>query len=197
MDWAKHLADILTWLRPLLAVAIAVVGIVDGKDGLGTAILLLLVAWTTDWLDGPLARLSKSTRQTWVGERDLVFDIVVGVALAIYMGAFYVDMSNLAPVWVLGVWTVAWLAIMLLHDTLPKPFGAIYQGPIYIWFGILSLIELPRLGIWLWVWALVTNIITYKRLFKESLPEFVQVLSRNLYLVRSKGSTSRHDSKEG
>jgi phosphatidylglycerophosphate synthase len=140
MNWAKYAADVLTGLRPLLAGAIAVVGLVQGERGLGTAILLLLVAWTTDWLDGPLARLSKGESQTWVGRQDLVFDIVVGVALAFYMGTYYLDMSNVAPVWILGVWTVVWIAIMLLHDTLPKPFGALYQGPIYVWFGVLSLI---------------------------------------------------------
>jgi cardiolipin synthase len=191
MSWAKYAADFLTGLRPVLAAAIAVVGFVEGKSGLGTAILLLLVAWTTDWLDGPLARLSSGERRTWVGDHDLVFDIVVGVAVGLYLGV-----SGLAPLWLALTWIVVWMTIMLLHDTLPKPFGAIFQGPIYIWFGVVSLLELPSLGVWLWVWAVITNVISYKRLFKESLPEFFQVLRQNLYLRTREESASRRESEE-
>jgi phosphatidylglycerophosphate synthase len=191
MNWAKYAADFLTGLRPVLAAAIAVVGVVDGKHGLSTVILLLLAAWTTDWLDGPLARLSGSERRTWVGDHDLAFDIVVGVALGIYLGV-----SGLAPLWLVLLWIIAWMTVMFVHDTLPKPFGAIFQGPIYIWFGIVSLIELPGLGVWLWVWAVLTNVITYKRLFKESLPQFFEVLRKNLYFLPRKEGVSEEESKE-
>ena len=75
MGWAKYVADGLTALRAVLAVAIAAVGIARGADGLEAAIVLVLVAWTTDWLDGPVARRSRSERRTWVGEQDLAVDI--------------------------------------------------------------------------------------------------------------------------
>ena len=62
--------------------------------------------------------------------------------------------------------------------------------------GVVALIELPEVGIWLWVWAIVTNVITFRRLFTESLPEFFQVLRKNLYLRPSDESVQQTEQKE-
>ncbi len=85
MAWLKPLADGLTGLRLVLSVVLAGWGRLMGSDGLSTAAFLLLAAWTTDALDGPLARKSGVTHQSWIGRNDLLIDIVVATALLSFM----------------------------------------------------------------------------------------------------------------
>ena len=80
---AKLLADILTVSRLFIASAIIALGLLQGAEALPLVIWLTIAAWTSDVLDGTLARTSRRVRRTWVGEQDLIFDMVIGAALLV------------------------------------------------------------------------------------------------------------------
>lgn len=56
MVGTKILADALTGLRFVLGFCLVWLGWQQGPEAIATAALLLLIAWTSDTLDGPLAR---------------------------------------------------------------------------------------------------------------------------------------------
>lgn len=80
----KRLADVLTALRLVLAVLIAWIALTR-QDPLAfrTLTWIVIVAFMTDWLDGPIARRIKDAPQTWLGYHDFEFDFSVTVALSI------------------------------------------------------------------------------------------------------------------
>ena len=86
----KKLPDLLTASRGMIAVAIFTLGFV-GPRALETVVLLTMLGWTTDILDGRLARRYK-TESTWVGEREFVFDMVM-----VFAGLCYLVMAEFIP----------------------------------------------------------------------------------------------------
>jgi len=80
------------------------------------------VAWTSDWLDGPLARRSKSGQQTWLGRHDLEADLAIMLALAIVMLAWGI----LLPAFVTAVTVGGWATWSVLHGS--GPLASIAQG---------------------------------------------------------------------
>ena len=79
----RRLPDLLTACRALIALAI--LGLIPaGPQALRSVTLLLLLGWTTDMLDGRLARrLDKGP--TWIGEHEFQFDMLMVLASAIYL----------------------------------------------------------------------------------------------------------------
>lgn len=63
----------------------AILGLIPaGPQALRSVTLLLLLGWTTDMLDGRLARrLDKGP--TWIGEHEFQFDMLMVLASAIYL----------------------------------------------------------------------------------------------------------------
>ncbi len=68
MHWAKKVADALTAARIGLAVAMLGLALFGGADALYLAGWLLLAAWISDVLDGPLARKS-GQESGWLGSK--------------------------------------------------------------------------------------------------------------------------------
>ncbi|MBN1135825.1 MAG: hypothetical protein JXM73_04525, partial [Anaerolineae bacterium] len=89
---------------------------------LATSVWLTIVAWTSDWLDGPLARRAKFNQQTWLGKHDLEADLAIMLALAIVMLGWGIALPALVTVITVGGWA-AWSA---LHG--PGPLASIAQG---------------------------------------------------------------------
>ena len=165
--WKKHLADGLTVTRFLLALSLIWLTFSQGAAGFPLAVALLLAAWVTDVLDGPLARSSAVKDQTWIGAHDLHVDMVVGTATLIYLqGAGFVD-GRVAVAYLL-----IWAIIFWRLGSLPKPFGALFQGPVYAWFTWTALREAPDVGLWLVLYVVVTVGPTWKRFVHKLLPEF-------------------------
>lgn len=76
------LADLLTFLRLAISVAIVTLGLVLGLKSFRGVILLLLAGWTTDILDGNLAR--KAVAETSLGRFDFLFDVIMILASFYY-----------------------------------------------------------------------------------------------------------------
>ena len=75
--------DLLTASRALIALAI--LGLIPaGPEALPSVTLLLLLGWTTDMMDGRLARRLEK-HQTWIGDHEFHFDMLMVLASAIYL----------------------------------------------------------------------------------------------------------------
>lgn len=74
------LADALTASRLIVAGVILLLGFVVGQTALGIVFLLTLFAWTTDLLDGTVARWSGPQPHTRLARWDLWIDIALVVA---------------------------------------------------------------------------------------------------------------------
>ena len=85
MTTLKIIADILTGSRFIVALALTWLGWTQGIDGWYPATILLIFSWTSDVLDGILARRSKTSLQTWIGRNDLYMDMLVALSLLGYM----------------------------------------------------------------------------------------------------------------
>ncbi len=168
MLWMKSLADALTTTRLLLAIVLALFGLGVLTGSATDAGIVVLAAWTTDLIDGPLARKSGVTKQTWIGSHDLYIDIGFGQALLIFMCSVGLVNPLVALAYVL-----VWGIIVWRYGRVTKTLGAIFQGPLYIWFGIRLLVRGALVGKIMVLWLLGNIAVTFKRLTRRDLPEFI------------------------
>jgi phosphatidylserine synthase len=163
---AKQVADILTWARTLLAVALPVLGITQGAKSLQLAVILLIANWTADSLDGVLARRSSVQYHTWIGDHDLEIDMLISVgALAYLVTAGFLSWQAAA------VYVLVWLLIFWRFG-IPHVVGVLFQIPIYLYFIGKATIEIPQVAIWIVVWIVAAIIVTWPKFPKVILPEF-------------------------
>jgi hypothetical protein len=164
----KHVADMVTFARGLLALGLVWLGWSQGADGLGLAVYLILVDWTGDVLDGALARRSPRKDQTWIGDHDLEVDITVSAGLLGYMLlAGYIDWQVAAGY--LLVWS-----LIFWHLGYERSLGMLVQAPIYIYFIYLAIREPPSTG-WLIIpWVIIIVLVTWPRFHREVIPGFLE-----------------------
>ncbi len=74
-------ADFLTLLRVILSAALVWIGLTEGAEGLTTAVAILLFAWFSDILDGPLARRAPSSEPSWIGAHDAEADMTMSLGV--------------------------------------------------------------------------------------------------------------------
>jgi len=163
----KTFADVLTSLRVLIGFLLVLLGLKEGQSGLPLASLLLLLAWITDLLDGPLARLDKVRPTTWIGQRDLEADLIGAGGLWLYLwlsgflstalGAGYFILSCLL-LWRTGSMYVGW-GIQVL------PFSTMI---------LKAFIHVRPFGLMLIAWVFIIVIATWPRLPREKAPEFIR-----------------------
>ncbi len=168
---AKLLADILTVSRLFIAAAIIGLGFSQGAEALPVVVWLTIAAWTSDVLDGALSRHSRVQRRTWIGEQDLIFDMVIGAALLIYLAAAGFMNSWLAAAY-LGISVLVFWRIGL-----SPALGKLFQAPAYAWFIIVALREAPSAGLWLVAWIMIAVIATWPRFPRETIPGFLSEAS--------------------
>ncbi len=124
----EKLPDWLTAARGIIAAAI--LGMIPlGPDALSQVIALLLLGWTTDMLDGRLARRYEKP-PSWIGEHDFQFDMVMVLASTVYLVSV-----GLIPWWVgvpylaLGLPLVLWVH----HTREFIQFKAVAMGLAFPW----------------------------------------------------------------
>ena len=97
----RRWADRLTASRALIALLILLMG-TQGRQALPTVILLLILGWTTDILDGSLARRAfrerggveeEGAERTRLGEHDFLLDMVM-----VYSSFLYLVAAGYVPV---------------------------------------------------------------------------------------------------
>ncbi len=164
---AKQVADFLTLSRVMIAFGLGIVGILKGAAGLPEAVCLLLLSWTTDSLDGPLARRSRVQYRSWFGDHDLEADIAASIGLLVYLMS-----SGFVNRWVGSGYFILMAVVYYLLGS-PRSMGMLFQAPIYGWFMWVAVREIPPVGILLWLWIILAVLITWPRFPKMVVPEFI------------------------
>lgn len=171
MAVAKQFADLLTGSRVVIAIVLAGLGWMAAAELLALAAVLLLLSWITDTLDGPLARWGGGAH-SWVGEHDLEIDVLVSLGVLAYLvGAHF-----LAPAYALGY--LALWAVAVWRWGWRRDPSMLFQAPIYLWFILIALREIPEIGRWLAAYPLAAIVVTWPRFPRQIVPEFLQGMSR-------------------
>jgi cardiolipin synthase len=164
---SKQIADLFTFVRVIIALILAWLGLARGEETLPVAIWTLIASWTSDSLDGPLARRSKVRYSTWIGDHDLEVDMLVSVGLGIYMLA-----SGFLSLQVSLIYVLLWGIVFWRFGSF-RSLGMLFQAPIYAWFILIAMRLAPSDGIWMIGWILAALIITWPRFPREVVPGFI------------------------
>jgi len=127
-------------------------------------VILTLLGWTTDILDGRLAR-RYNKGATWVGEREFVFDMVM-----VFAGLCYLVMAGFIPVVPAGIY-VAVTAICIAYFR-SKSITMSFAFPMVAVPLIVAYFNAPRAA-WMYViWIVLALIFDWRR-FKGVVLEFL------------------------
>lgn len=159
----KRVPDLLTLSRALIAVAIFSLGFA-GKSALETVILLTMLGWTTDILDGRLARRYKN-ESTWVGEREFAFDMAM-----VFAALCYLVMAGFIP-FIPAVIYVAVAAGVIAYFR-SKSITMSFACPVVALPLVVAYFEAPRAAILYVVWIAAALAFDWRR-FKGVVHEFI------------------------
>jgi hypothetical protein len=144
-DWtlanAKTIADVLTGVRFCCSFLIILCAIIASPHLLPLVVALTLIGWTTDVLDGKMARRDRSGRKTWIGDMDFATDMIM-----IYSGLIYFITAGYLPFWPFfsyGIYAAVTAFIWTKKSVMMAVAAPIAAVPI-----IFSFIHYP---IWGWV----------------------------------------------
>jgi hypothetical protein len=165
---AKQVADIITITRAIIGIIFLWLGLTQGVQGLPQAVLFLTLAWTSDALDGPVARRSREFYHTWIGDHDLEVDMFVSAGLLGYMRA-----SGFVSLSVVILYILAWVLIFFYLGGIERSLGMLSQAPIYVWFIWVAMREAPQSGRWLLIYLVAIVVVTWPRFPKEIIPGFL------------------------
>lgn len=168
MITAKQVADLLTLSRLILALTLAWLGYTEGAAVLPLACWLMIASWTTDVMDGWLAKRSRRKYSTWIGEHDLFFDISVSVGLFAYL-----LFSRLVPVW-LGVAYILLWVLIFWRLGFQFVLGMLFQAPIYGWFIGVALSQATNNGLLMLGWIALIVLVTWPRFPQQVVPGFLE-----------------------
>jgi phosphatidylglycerophosphate synthase len=174
MPATKRFADLFTLLRALLAPCLVALGLTRREAGLPLAIWMMILSWTSDSLDGPLARRSRPQLRTWLGEHDLQVDMLASMGLLVYMVA-----AGFVPAFGALMYLGFWLVIYWRLGLEPA-LGMLMQAPIYAWFLYVALTLAPAAGTWMLGWIVAALVITWPRFPNVIVPGFLQGMGRAL-----------------
>lgn len=168
---SKQLADIITWSRTLLVPVMIWLGFAFGPDALPAVAMLMVVNLTADSLDGPLARRSPDSPQTWIGDNDLAVDMFVNAGVLGYMTA-----AGFIPWQATGVYVLLWALIFWWRGG-AYALGIIFQVAIYVSFIYILLRDAPAYALLFIGWIVVAMIVTWPKFPKVIVPGFLNGVS--------------------
>lgn len=147
-----------------MAVALLALGFV-GPRALEAVILLTIVGWTTDILDGRLARRYNKP-PTWIGEREFIFDM-----LMVFAGLCYLVMAGFVdPLLALGYVVVAGVCIVIFRS---KMITMSFATPLVALPIVVASFNAPRAALWYVVWIVAALLLDWAR-FKGVVREFLE-----------------------
>jgi phosphatidylglycerophosphate synthase len=169
----KKLADLLTASRALIAILIVALSL-EGKKALPWVILLIIVGWTTDILDGRLARRARGEgssqtgvdENTWLGEHDFLLDMILVFSSLIYLTAA----GFIGVPFALGYTLVA--AIFILWASGSKSVTELFAFPLTALPLIIAYQEVPWAAYMYLIWILLALVFCWER-FVGVVREFI------------------------
>jgi hypothetical protein len=173
----KTLADLLTAVRFCLAGFILWLGMRGGAEALPAVVVVLVLGWITDVLDGPLARRDPSGRHTWIGNRDLEVDMAMGLAVLAYLTlAHYLTLK--ATIGYVVVCAALWWYFRSAQ------LGWAVQAPPYAGMIYAALRDAPRYGLMVIGYLALVVVATWPRFPQVTVPQFLEGM-RNLGRARA------------
>jgi len=164
MRLVKRIPDALTLSRGLIAAAILSLGFV-GAAALEAVILLTMLGWTTDILDGRLARkYCKSL--TWVGEKEFAFDMAM-----VFAALCYLVLSGFIPSAPAIVYVMVAAAFIAYFRS--KMVTMSFAAPIVALPLIVAYFRAPHALIWYIAWIGAALLFDWRR-FAGVIREFIQ-----------------------
>jgi len=160
----RKLPDLLTLSRGLIAATILGLGFV-GARALEAVILLTILGWTTDILDGRLARKYHKP-PTWIGEREFIFDMLMVVS-----GLCYLVMSGLINAWLALIYIL--VAAVCIGIFRSKMVTMSFATPLVALPLIVASLRAPRAALWYLIWIAGALILDWSR-FKGVVREFLE-----------------------
>lgn len=161
----KTIADMLTYTRLILGLLIIGVALTRGAEGLSLALLLLLLGWGTDTLDGQLARRVPDRRHSWIGDNDIVVDVLLSFSIM-----FYFTLGGYIPV-LLAVFCLIYL-IAVIFVLQGWTLYAIFVGISYGSVLIVSLLHSPRFFLVFMLYIVVMLITTWSHCWENIMSFF-------------------------
>lgn len=168
----KPVADLLTLSRFGLGIVIAIVVFFRSAAGLHLVVLLVLISWLTDIMDGRLARRDPDAGDTWLGRHEAEADLSTSLGVTVFL-----VFGDYIPFWLGIIILLVLPAVWLLHShQLAWPLYALpYVILLIVTFNVSSTLA------WLMIiYLLITLVIQYPRLSGEHLPEFFQSINKFL-----------------
>jgi len=165
----KRIADLLTIARALLGIVIAVLGLVGGRDALPLVVVILVLAWLTDLLDGVFARRDPNPAPSRLSGHDAKADMAVGLGV---MG--YLMFAGYVAMWLGALIILSAIAVRIFHSrALAFPFFAVS----YVFLGVVIWQQQPELFVIIGAYLLLIAVLRWRRLRDEYLPEFFAAVS--------------------
>ncbi len=163
---AKTIADMLTGVRFFLTLLILLCALLAERSLLPLVVCLTLLGWTTDVIDGKMARMDPRGRSTLVGELDFVTDMSM-----VYAGLLYFITADFVPFWPFFSYMVyAGLSAVVWTK---KSFIMAQAAPIAAMPIIFSFLHAPAWG-WMFIgWILLALAFNWKR-FTQVIGNFVR-----------------------
>lgn len=156
MPRAKTVADILTATRLLLAIFILLLGLLVGREALGTVMMVHLLAWTTDILDGRVARRDTTGKSTWWDDKDFPIDALLVLALFLYLAV-----SGFIIPWFSIIYLS--LGIILLFRFRSQQVAMSFMAPILALTLYLAFRHVPIWGFTTVAWCIVALVTGWPR----------------------------------
>lgn len=160
----SQLPDLLTASRGIIAATIISLGFV-GPNILEFVILLIVIGWTTDILDGRLARRYQKG-STWVGEREFGFDM-----LMVFSSLCYLVMAGFIPFIPAAIYIAVAAAFIAYFRS--KSVTMSFACPLSALPIIVAYFNAPRAAWGFIIWIMLALIFDWHR-FKEVVRTFIK-----------------------
>jgi len=162
----KALADLLTLSRVFVAAVILVAALTRNEQLLVPVVLLTMVGWTTDILDGCLASADAEPRKTWIGDHDFVADM-----LMVYGGLVYFMLTGYVPIPPFLLYILFSGAIALIWQK--QSYTMAVAAPVVAMPLIFSLLHARFLG-WVFAGWIVLALVLFWDRFKIEVRTFIK-----------------------
>lgn len=167
------LADALTMSRVVAAGVLVCLGLGRGRELLSTAVLVTVLAWTSDQLDGWAAR--RSSVPTRLGRHDFEIDVVFYAGILAYLVA-----AGFVPVVAAAVFAaislIAWSCVRR------KSIAVLCLRIVDLTGGVVVFTHVPWIGAALVLWLALLAVV-YRRRLAQRVPRWLHEVGE---LVRHK-----------
>jgi phosphatidylglycerophosphate synthase len=148
--------DLLTASRGVIATVIVGLSLA-GKGALDWVIVLTIIGWTTDILDGRIAR-RQNKGPSWVGEHEFAFDMIM-----VFSCLLYLVMAGFVPVLPAAIYVaVAALFIVLCQS---KSVTMSFAFPLVVLPLFVACYEAPHAAYTYIAWIVLALIYDWRRFF--------------------------------